>query len=117
MKTMSQLLSLKNPIGEVVMATGIGVLLRPKAPLPSEQALFPKAVSRGPVNTAGGGWQAHLPFTNFLIWVLWHFTVIKPRIHSVLIVCLRKVKTRKSVRLYHKCLRLFLRGQRVLGSA
>lgn len=27
------------------MATGIGVLLRPKAPLPSEQALLPKAAS------------------------------------------------------------------------
>lgn len=44
-KTMCQLLSLKNPIWEVAMATSIGFLIQPKTPLPSMTPLFPNAIT------------------------------------------------------------------------
>lgn len=99
------------------MATGIGVLLQPKAPLPSVQPLLPNTVSEQRLRKhSRRGWQAHR-LSLIFSWVLWHFMAIKSRIHSVLIICLRRVRTHMSALLSHKCLRLFLQGQRVLGSA
>lgn len=73
---MSQLLSLKNPVGEVVMATGIVFLIQLKAPLSSVHASATHADKEQRPREyiqhvgGGGGLQPHLLFLHFLIWVL-----------------------------------------------
>lgn len=73
---MSQLLSLKNPVGEVVMATDIVFLIQLKAPLSSMHASAMHAdqeqrpreyVQHG---GGGGGPQSPLLFIHSLTWVL-----------------------------------------------